>query len=359
MRKCPKVYWSSKLVLMGGVLLFGGNPGFAEAVDPSLLFFRTYDRPSSVRSFTTRAGSHSEFQTASDLPWFVVSSASTTPTALGLATLSLPSLDKRKFFVETTYQYDNVVTVLQNIIIARAYLVYDYQSPSNFRWASVYVNQVGSIKRVDCELGRFNGTWVVDKTKLGCVPTDSASLYRTLIEVDGSAVKMTVNGVSVDHNLAAGPVTSLVVGAASKGAGRALFVNFKVGLGAAPSTAAGCSIQQTACASFPDHRGTFPDDWDGSKTNEARCLLRAQEYANWCNNPTGTTTTATFTRNDGTTASNSFTRPAAAGCAISQPVCTAYPTYKNTFSDNWESSGTNELRCLARAQEYAKCVQQS
>lgn len=55
-----------------------------------------------------------------------------------------------------------------------------------------------------------------------------------------------------------------------------------------------CRITQAQCSAYPNYAGTFDDDYDDSGTTRARCLDRAQEYAMWCQNPSGSVTTAAF-----------------------------------------------------------------
>jgi hypothetical protein len=117
-----------------------------------------------------------------------------------------------------------------------------------------------------------------------------------------------------------------------------------------PTFVAGCKITQNTCPFSPQKIGTFTDSHDGSSTNEGRCLRRAAEFSEWCNNPRGVVTSAEFTRANGTKATTSVT---STGCFVVQYVCTNYPNFVGVILDDHQGSGTNESRCLTRASDYA------
>ena len=56
----------------------------------------------------------------------------------------------------------------------------------------------------------------------------------------------------------------------------------------------GCFIQQLTCRNFPQSVGYFQDNFEGSGSNQARCLQRSVDYFNWCGNKAGQFTEARY-----------------------------------------------------------------
>ncbi len=79
----------------------------------------------------------------------------------------------------------------------------------------------------------------------------------------------------------------------------------------------GCLVDQPICAAYPDRVWPRGDDYDGSGTDEARCMKRAKEFAVWCENPPGTVSTSTFYTNNESVASEY----AADGCLLKITKC--------------------------------------
>jgi hypothetical protein len=56
-------------------------------------------------------------------------------------------------------------------------------------------------------------------------------------------------------------------------------------------------LRSNACAASPSLPQSFEDSYDNSNIDPDRCARRAKEYADWCQDPTGATTTAIFSEN--------------------------------------------------------------
>jgi hypothetical protein len=114
----------------------------------------------------------------------------------------------------------------------------------------------------------------------------------------------------------------------------------------------GCMIKQDACAANAAYAGTFLDTDAASQSDPNRCVQRATDWANYCKNPPGTTTsTSTYYNFDGST--SPVTTVHAPGCTIEQGVCAATPTAIGIFTDPDPASFADPARCAARAAEWA------
>lgn len=129
----------------------------------------------------------------------------------------------------------------------------------------------------------------------------------------------------------------------------------------------GCLIWQPSCERHADAQlGYFLDDFEGSASNETRCMLRASEYHAWCGNYFTNRTVAVFLESYSMEVFPPF------GCAVFQRSCpqiqeaaadeggapasapSAPPTrqYDGVFFDDFEGAFGNESKCLHRSVAY-------
>ena len=72
--------------------------------------------------------------------------------------------------------------------------------------------------------------------------------------------------------------------------------------------ARGCQISQAQCVNHPTYVGLFGDTYAPAHADVASCMVRAEQYAVWCNNPAGEETTVTFYDGGRAVASATHTR---------------------------------------------------
>ncbi len=115
-------------------------------------------------------------------------------------------------------------------------------------------------------------------------------------------------------------------------------------------TACEVVMDKDACPRNPAIGGTFKDGWDGSATNEARCLRRAKEWFYHCGG--GKRVTARFLRSG--KLSREQTEDPATRCQITIPPggCPRDSNVAGVFNDDAERSGSDEPRCMRRAKDW-------
>jgi hypothetical protein len=118
------------------------------------------------------------------------------------------------------------------------------------------------------------------------------------------------------------------------------------------STPSRCEIiaGNQGCPATGDTRTRWNDDWNGSGSNGPGCLKRAEDYFNWCGATDGIS--ANFIQS-GNVAAQQTWKPATF-CQITVPPggCPQFKDTRTRFNDNHENAGSDQARCLKRAQEY-------
>jgi hypothetical protein len=135
-----------------------------------------------------------------------------------------------------------------------------------------------------------------------------------------------------------------------------------------------CIISQSKCANHPQFSGTFEDMGAPGRAdvNPMLCRHRAAEYAYWCGNPIGTTTTATFYRlpwgsapppgalPPGSVQITSKSYTMGNDCAITfHGPCANHPVpghlhdfWGYAHANDYGTSDTSKTRCQQRGSEY-------
>jgi subtilisin family serine protease len=115
-----------------------------------------------------------------------------------------------------------------------------------------------------------------------------------------------------------------------------------------------CEVDVTLCPNHPNSVGLIDDNFQGSATNQSRCIQRATDYSGWCGGPSYAT--ASFVRNASQTSPRTVLQSQAAGsfCRISYSSCPNQPAQggARVLFDNFQNSGFDQNRCLNRAAEY-------
>lgn len=114
--------------------------------------------------------------------------------------------------------------------------------------------------------------------------------------------------------------------------------------------ATSCKITQATCPSqYPNYRGVFDDNWNGSNSNAEACMKRAKDFHDWCGMKGGQTSTATYYYS-GVAVSSAVSGTT---CIISQATCPSqYPNYRGVFEDNYNGSASNADACMRRARDF-------
>lgn len=133
--------------------------------------------------------------------------------------------------------------------------------------------------------------------------------------------------------------------------------------GGGGGSATRCTITQSVCRAIGSTYqgrpviGTFVDNFQNSASSATRCLQRAEEYADWCQNIPGTMTVAAFYNNDVQTHARSY---AADGCRIEQSTCYSVNNnlspggqYTGVFADTFAPATTQQAACMVRAVDYS------
>lgn len=115
-----------------------------------------------------------------------------------------------------------------------------------------------------------------------------------------------------------------------------------------------CQIKTSAC---PAQTGLalgsfFPDNHENAGTDSARCMRRAGEYAKWCDLALPLTVIAEYRVGEVVVTKIESMRD---GCRIKLDACPlrAELSVGKFFVDDYDGSGSDKVRCLARAKEFA------
>lgn len=126
----------------------------------------------------------------------------------------------------------------------------------------------------------------------------------------------------------------------------------------ATGAATHCMVEVRECFNNVASIGSYQDGFENANNDKTRCLKRAADYANWCQNNHLSravpefSVTATFVRNEIPVATHSAN---ANGCMIQLSTCRngVFAIAANgRIYDNFDNAGSNANRCVSRAQEY-------
>jgi hypothetical protein len=111
-------------------------------------------------------------------------------------------------------------------------------------------------------------------------------------------------------------------------------------------------LSDEGCPSNPSIKGTFPDDWDGSGRDQARCMKRAADWFSYCASSKPVVTR--FYR--GAIVAQEQTYAPATRCQIVLPAegCRRHPWDggRSSTNDAYENANADVDRCMVRATDW-------